>query len=367
MVEIQVLSGRTDQYPIYVGAGALRHLGELCVRASLGKRCLIVTAETVAAHYLGATQQALADVGFQVESAVVPDGEEQKSWDVAGRLLDRCVEAKLERTSFIVALGGGVVGDLAGFVASVYMRGIRFVQVPTTLLAQVDAAVGGKVAVNHPGGKNLIGSFHQPALVLSDTALLQTLPDRELAAGMAEVVKHGLIRDPELYAYVAEGPERFRARDAEALRRVIVDSCRIKSEIVLRDEKEQGERAVLNFGHTIGHAIEAAAGYGTYTHGEAVAIGMVTEALLSTKVGRVTADDVSRLVRLLEDLGLPTRPHPGLAARAGNYIMRDKKVQEGKLRMALLARIGWAEVTDQIDSETALRALERVDAGEYTL
>src|SRR5690606_1619554 len=201
-------------------------------------------------------------------------------------------------------------------------------------------SVGGKVAVNHPGGKNLIGSFHQPALVLSDTALLDTLPDRELAAGMAEVVKHGLIRDPELYAFVSEAPERFRSRDPEALRRVIVDSCRIKSDIVLRDEKEQGERAVLNFGHTIGHAVEAAAGYGRYTHGEAVAIGMVTEALLSTKVGRVTAEDIAKLVRVLEDLGLPTRPEPGVVAHAGEYLMRDKKVREGKLRMALLARIG---------------------------
>jgi len=367
MVELQVLSGRTDQYPIYVGAGTLPRLGELCVKAGLGRRALIVTDRSVASRYLDTARDSLARSGFAVEAAVVPDGEEQKSWQTAGKLLDRCVEAKLERTSFIVALGGGVIGDLAGFVASVYMRGIPFVQVPTTLLAQVDASVGGKVAVNHPGGKNLIGSFHQPALVLSDTALLDTLPDRELAAGMAEVVKHGLIRDPELYAFVSEAPERFRSRDPEALRRVIVDSCRIKSDIVLRDEKEQGERAVLNFGHTIGHAVEAAAGYGRYTHGEAVAIGMVTEALLSTKVGRVTAEDIAKLVRVLEDLGLPTRPEPGVVAHAGEYLMRDKKVREGKLRMALLVRIGWAEVTDQIGPETALLALERVTAGDYAL
>lgn len=367
MVELQVLAGRPEQYPIYVGDGALQHLGDLCNRAGLGRRTLVVTDEAVAAYYLPTVRQSLSAAGFEAEYAIVPKGEEQKSWQVAGCLLDRCVEAQLERTSFIVALGGGVIGDLAGFVASVYMRGIRFVQVPTTLLAQVDASVGGKVAVNHAGGKNLIGSFHQPSLVLSDTALLGTLPDRELAAGMAEVVKHGLIRDCDLYAYVADAPERFQARDVEALRRVIVDSCRIKSEIVLRDEKEHGERAVLNFGHTIGHAIEAAAGYGTYTHGEAVAIGMVAEALLSTQFGSVTVDDVVHLVQLLAALGLPTRPTPEVVARAGAYLMHDKKVQEGRLRMALLARIGWAEVTDQIRPETALLALERVAAGEYSL
>lgn len=367
MVEIQVLEGRSDQYPIYVGEGILGQLGEVCCRVGLGRRALIITNATVAPLYLDDAENALRSAGFTVERALVSDGEEQKSWHIAGDLLDRCVAAGLERTSFIVALGGGVVGDLAGFVASVYMRGIHFVQVPTTLLAQVDASVGGKVAVNHQGGKNLIGSFHQPRLVLSDTSMLNTLPDRELAAGMAEVVKHGLIRDPDLYQFVCHTPERFRRRDPQALERVIVDSCRIKSNIVLRDEKEHGERAVLNFGHTVGHAIEAAAGYGTYTHGEAVAIGMVVEAVLSTVTGEVTSGDVTQLVDVLQSLGLPTRPAPGLAERAGAYLMRDKKVQEGRLRLALLQRVGWADVTDAIGPETVLRALAQVDAGHFYL
>lgn len=363
--QIRILEGREDAYTIHVGVGILDRLGELCAAAGLGRKALVVTNETVAPLYLERAEASLRRAGFAPERAVVPDGEAYKSWEQAGALLDRCVAAGLERTSFIVALGGGVIGDLAGFVAAVYMRGIRFVQVPTTLLAQVDAAVGGKVAVNHPAGKNLVGAFHQPSLVLSDIGVLSSLPDRELAAGLAEVVKHGLIRDAALYRDILAAPERFRGRESGALLRAVVDSCRIKGEIVARDEKEQGERAVLNFGHTVGHALEAAAGYGTYTHGEAVAIGMVVEAALSTRIGEITLDDVLRLAELLAALGLPTRPEPAVAERAVAFLMRDKKVREGRLRLALLERIGWAVVTDAVSPEDVRTELMRAADGMY--
>lgn len=367
LVNVSVLSGRDDAYTIHVGTGLLEQIGALCAARGLGRKALIVTNERVAPLYLDRVITSLRQAGFDVHEVVVPDGEAVKSWEQAGILLDACVSAGLERTSFVVALGGGVVGDLAGFVAAVYMRGIRFVQVPTTLLAQVDASVGGKVAVNHPAGKNLLGAFHQPSLVLSDLDVLSTLPDREFAAGMAEVVKHGLIRDQRLYDVIRTAPDRFNARALAAMERAVVDSCRIKAEIVGRDEREQGERAVLNFGHTVGHAIEAAAGFGTYTHGEAVAIGMVVEALLSTVVGDVTQADVEALVQLLEALNLPTRPREGLARKAMDYLMRDKKVQEGRLRLALLKRVGWAEVVDTVSPEMVYEALVRVEDGRYTL
>lgn len=366
-IEVPVFPGRDDGYTIYVGSDILDSLGTLAVRARLGRRAFVISNTTVAPLYLERVIRSLRSNGFTVGSHTVPDGEAQKNWDRAGELLDACVSFGLERSSFIVALGGGVVGDLAGFVASVYMRGIPFVQVPTTLLAQVDASVGGKVAVNHPGGKNLLGSFHQPSLVLADIKVLNTLPDRELSAGMAEVVKHGLIRDPKLYDFVSENTELFQRRDAHALERVVVDSCRIKAAVVARDEKELGERAVLNYGHTVGHAIEAAAGYGTYTHGEAVGIGMVAEMILSTEYGQVSMADVDRLVGVLHALNLPTQPKPGLTELAMKYLLRDKKVQEGRLRLALLQRIGWANVTDSVAREQVESVVQALEEDRYSV
>lgn len=366
-VQVPVLEHTPQAYTIHVGAGLLASVGELCRGAGLGQRGLIITNEDIASLYLDRVVDSLRSAGYSISAAVVPPGEGEKNWQRAGDLLSRCVEERLDRRSFIVALGGGVIGDLAGFVAAVYMRGIAFVQVPTSLLAQVDASVGGKVAVNHPAGKNLLGAFHQPRLVVADTDVLNTLPDRELAAGMAEVVKHGLIRDPDLYAYVRRNPERFRRRDPEALQRAVVDSCRIKAGVVGRDEREQGERAVLNFGHTVGHALEAAAGYGTYTHGEAVAIGMVAELMLSARIGDVRQEDVTALVQLLHALGLPSRPARGLGEKAMTYLMRDKKVQDGQLRLALLRRIGWAEVTDAVGPEDVRCVLQRLEEGDFSL
>lgn len=352
-----------SSYPIHVGTGLLERLGELCAGARLGRRTLVITNEPLARLYGDRVLASLQRAGFEAGMAVVPDGEAEKNWARAGWLHDRCVEHGLERTSFIVAFGGGVIGDLAGFVAATYMRGIDFVQVPTSLLAQVDASVGGKVAVNHPRGKNLLGAFHQPVMVVSDIDLLATLPDRELSAGLAEVVKHGLIRDADLYRFVAGHGEALLARDPAALERVIVDSCRIKAAVVGADEREAGERAVLNFGHTAGHAIEAAAGYGTYTHGEAIAIGMMAEMILSVELGGVTPEDVSRLRTVLESLRLPVRPEVSVAEAAAGYLMQDKKVREGRLRLALLERIGWAVVTDAIGPERVREVLVDLAAG----
>lgn len=359
------LSPAGHHYTIHVGEGLLREVGPICHQLGLGRRALVVTNETLTGRFGSAVRESLAASGFVSEIVAVPDGESEKSWARAGWLLDACVDAGLDRGSFVVALGGGVVGDLAGFVASVYMRGIPFVQVPTTLLAQVDASVGGKVAVNHPRGKNLLGSFHQPAAVIADIATLRTLPQRELRAGLAEVVKHGLIRDPHLYAYVAENPARFAEHDARALERVVVESCRIKADVVQRDEREHGERAILNFGHTVGHAVEAAAGYGQLIHGEAVAVGMVAETILSLRLGGVQKSDVAALIALLRALGLPTRPPAGVATRALDYLSQDKKVRDGKLRFALLARVGEAEVVDGPGPDEVAAVLAAMEAGEY--
>lgn len=352
-------------YEIEVGLGLIDRIGERCNDLGLGRRCLIVSNEQVAKLYGGRVRESLAAAGFSPTLVPVPEGEQEKNWRRAGWLLDRCVEANLERTSFIVALGGGVIGDLAGFVAAVYMRGIDFVQVPTSLLAQVDASVGGKVAVNHPRGKNLLGAFHQPVYVMSDIETLSTLPDRELAAGMAEVVKHGLIRDPELYRYISDDPKAFVERRPEALTRAIVDSCRIKAAVVRADEREQGLRAILNFGHTVGHAVEAAAGYGTYTHGEAIAIGMMAEMILSQELGGVSGDDVLQLKETLTALNLPVRTDPDVARRAVSFLMQDKKVREGRLRLALLERIGHAVVTDEFGVDQVRAVLEALAADEY--
>lgn len=354
-------------YPIHVGTGLIDRIGAKCKNIGLGNRCLVISNDRVAKLYGARIRESLEGSGFLPTLVPLPEGEQEKNWDRAGWLLDRCVEANLERTSFIVALGGGVIGDLAGFVAAVYMRGIDFVQVPTTLLAQVDASVGGKVAVNHPRGKNLLGAFHQPALVISDIETLDTLSDRELSAGMAEVVKHGLIRDPELYESIAADPKAFTERKPEALARAIIDSCRIKAAVVRADEREHGERAILNFGHTVGHAVEAAAGYGSYTHGEAIAIGMVAEMILSQELGGVSSEDVFRLRKTLTALNLPERPEPDVARQAGSFLMQDKKVQEGRLRLALLERIGHAVVTDAVGVERVRAVLEALAAGDYAM
>jgi len=339
-------------YEVHVGAGVIRASGGLAQAAGLGRRALVVTNPTVGVHYAAPLMEGLEAAGFSVHRVDIPDGEEYKTLVTAEQIYRAAVAARLERRDFFVALGGGVVGDVVGFAAATYLRGVDFVQVPTTLLAQVDASVGGKVGVNLAEGKNLVGAFHQPRLVVADVATLDTLPQRELAAGLAEVIKYGAIADPHFMAFLEDRLDAVLARRLPILMRIVARSCEIKARVVAADEREtRGVREVLNFGHTVGHAIEALTGYRRYLHGEAVAIGMVSAALLSQRLGRLAGEDVERLVRLLRRAGLPTAPPPLDEGELLAVMQRDKKVRDGRLRFVLLDRIGQAFVTDEVPSQ----------------
>jgi 3-dehydroquinate synthase len=329
-------------YPINIGAGLLRQ--QSLLQAALPARdILLVSNTTVAPLYAGLIRTALAD--RRVVEVILPDGEQHKSLATAGRVFDVLIANRFGRDALVLALGGGVVGDLSGFVAACYQRGIDFVQAPTTLLAQVDSSVGGKTAVNHPGGKNLIGAFHQPREVLADTDVLATLPDRELRAGLAEVIKYGLISDCAFFAWLEQNIEALLRREPAALAQAIFRSCQIKSQIVGRDEREQGERALLNYGHTFGHAIEAATGYVEWLHGEAVGTGMLIAASLSERLGGLTRADVARIESLLQRAGLPIDAPQIGADRAAEFMRIDKKVQAGRVRLVLLRSLGEAYIT----------------------
>jgi 3-dehydroquinate synthase len=342
--EIRVVTGRSAEFGPFVRAALERTWSGASCRTAL-----VVTDSHLADLAIPASYQAiLAGVGIEAAAVSLPPGEATKSLAQASRLYDELADRQADRHTLIVALGGGVIGDLAGFVAATFARGLRFIMVPTTLLAQVDSSVGGKVGVNHPTAKNLIGAFHQPAGVWIDTETLRTLPARELRCGLAEVVKYGVILDGEFFAELERNVERILAHDGEALQRIIVESCRKKAAIVSQDEREEtGLRAVLNFGHTVGHAIEAVAGYdGPYQHGEAVAVGMVAECRLAKRLGWVAAEAVERVIRLLARFGLPTSA-PGLdAERLVAAMSRDKKNSRGKIRFVLPRAIGRVELTD---------------------
>lgn len=328
-------------YPILVGRGLI-HDGALLRAHIPGKDILLVTNTTVAPLYAEPLRRALGE--RHVVDVVLPDGEQHKNLHTAERVFDVLVANRFARDCTVVALGGGVVGDLAGFVAACYQRGVAFVQVPSTLLAHVDSSVGGKTAVNHPGGKNLIGAFHQPLAVISDTDLLDTLPDRELQAGLAEVIKYGLGCDAEFFCWLEANIEALLAREPAALAHVIYRSCQIKAQIVARDEREQGDRALLNLGHTFGHAIEAATGYVDWLHGEAVGAGMYIAADMSQRMGLLGTGDVQRVKRLLERTGVRTRAPQIGAAHAHDFMGMDKKVKAGRVRLVLLRGIGQAYV-----------------------
>jgi 3-dehydroquinate synthase len=339
------LPGRS--YPIHVGAGILDRFAELLPPPS-PRRAIVVTNATVALHWLEPLRAALARGGIAVDVVQVPDGEEHKSWATLQDLTTRLLELRAERSTLLIALGGGIVGDLTGFAAAIYQRGMPFVQVPTTLLAQVDSSVGGKTGINHPLGKNMIGAFYQPRAVLIDTQCLATLPDRELCAGMAEVIKYGAIRDAGFFAWLEAGMDGLLARDAAALTHAIHESCRIKASIVAADERETGERAVLNFGHTFGHAIETAEGYGVWLHGEAVAAGMLLAARLSERVTGLAPAETARLRALMVRARLPVVPPALPFARWRALIARDKKVEGGAVRFILLTALGNACVRSAI-------------------
>jgi 3-dehydroquinate synthase len=329
-------------YPINIGAGLLRQ-HSLLQAAVPASDILLVSNTTVAPLYLPTVRSALA--GRRLVEVILPDGERHKSLATAGRVFDVLVANRFGRDALVLALGGGVVGDLAGFVAACYQRGVDFVQVPTTLLAQVDSSVGGKTAVNHPGGKNLIGAFYQPRQVLADTEVLATLPARELQAGLAEIIKYGLICDSAFFTWLEYNMEALRRLDATALAHAIHRSCLIKAQIVGRDEREQGERALLNLGHTFGHAIEAATGYVDWLHGEAVGVGLLIAARMSQRLGGLSADDVARVETLLKLAGLRTSAPKIGAARAAGFISIDKKVKSGRVRLVLLKGLGQAYIS----------------------
>ncbi|MCH7821016.1 MAG: 3-dehydroquinate synthase [Proteobacteria bacterium] len=331
-------------YPIVIGSGLLGGEFNLAEYVS-GSDCLIVTNETVAPLFLDAVIVNLA--GKNVESICLPDGEEFKTIATVESILDQLVSDGANRDATLIALGGGVVGDIAGFAAACYMRGINFIQVPTTLLAQVDSSVGGKTGVNHAKGKNLIGAFHQPQIVLIDTDTLEHLPDRELKAGLAEVIKYGAIADAEFFAWLEDNIEALIGRETEALARAIYRSCEIKAEIVSEDEREAGRRAILNFGHTFGHAIEYCEGYGEWLHGEAVAAGMV----MATALSRVATDDEDRLRTLIQQAGLPVAPPQIDPEKFLAAMSRDKKVTNKQLRFVLINELGSAFVTSSYDEE----------------
>lgn len=333
-------------YPIQIGAGLLAQ--RLLKSQVAGHQVMIVSNETVAPLYLAALRAQFD--GLNVAEVILPDGEQYKNLDCLNRIFDALLEARHNRTTTLVALGGGVVGDMTGFAAACYQRGVNFIQVPTTLLSQVDSSVGGKTGVNHPLGKNMIGAFHQPEAVLIDTLVLDTLPDRELSAGLAEVVKYGLIYDAEFFAWLEQNMEALRARDNAALTHAIYRSCQIKAQVVAQDERESGIRALLNLGHTFGHAIETAQGYGNWLHGEAVGTGMLMAADLSARCGWLSVDDVIRTRRLIEAAGLPVQAPAEMSAEQFVELMAvDKKVLDGRLRLVLLHAIGEALVTEEID------------------
>ena len=335
-------------YPIHIGQRLLADSRELAASTQSGQ-VLVVSNEIVAPLYLERVEAAFAD--RRLKSLVLPDGERYKNLESFARIIDELIEARFHRDACILALGGGVVGDLAGFAAACYQRGIDFVQLPTTLLAQVDSSVGGKTAVNHPKAKNMIGAFHQPIAVIADTDTLETLPARELAAGLAEVIKYGLIEDLAFFEWLEEALPGLLAQDPDALRYAIRRCCEIKAAIVAQDELEHGRRALLNLGHTFGHAIEALGGYGSYLHGEAVAIGIQMAAETSVLLGMIDAADSKRIGALLERAGLPTRA-TGLSAEALLAGMQlDKKAGSGGMRLVLLERLGSAIVTAAPDEQ----------------
>jgi len=347
-------------YPIHIGPGLLSQSG-LIAPHLLQKRVMVVTNTTVAPLYLAQLTATLESAGVKVAKVVLPDGEAYKNWETLNLIFDALLTDRAERKTTLIALGGGVIGDMTGFAAACYQRGVPFVQIPTTLLSQVDSSVGGKTGINHPLGKNMIGAFYQPKVVLADTDTLKTLPARELSAGLAEVIKYGLIWDAEFLAWLEANMDKLRALDAAAIAHAIYRSCEIKAQVVAQDEREGGIRAILNLGHTFGHAIESGMGYGNWLHGEAVAAGMVMAAQTSRRMGWISEADVARTRTLIRAAGLPdVAPDLGVDTWL-EYMGHDKKVEGGKMRFVLLKKLGEAVITSDVprDVLTAVLASPR--------
>jgi 3-dehydroquinate synthase len=341
-------------YPIYIGAGLLSEPGLLKQHIS-GRQVMVVSNDTVAPIYLPRIRAALT--GLQYSEVILPDGEQHKSLQVMSQIYDKLLEDKHNRTTTLIALGGGVVGDMTGFAAASYQRGVNFIQIPTTLLSQVDSSVGGKTGVNHPLGKNMIGAFHQPQCVIADTDTLATLPLRELSAGIAEVIKYGLICDAPFYDWLQNNMDSLLSREKAVVIEAIYRSCANKAKVVASDERESGIRAILNLGHTFGHAIETAQGYGNWLHGEAVAAGMVLAVELSARMGWLNAHDVDGVHKLLQRANLPIAPPAMTCEQFLSLMAVDKKVLDGRLRLVLLKAMGEALITSDIDVQDVRETL----------
>lgn len=347
------------RYPILIGSGLLSSAAAY-QPLKAGDKVMIVSNPTIAEHYLEEVESTLKKLGCSVDCVLIPDGEQHKNLDSLNLIFTALLEKNHNRDCTLIALGGGVIGDVAGFAAATYQRGIRFIQIPTTLLAQVDSSVGGKTAVNHLLGKNMIGAFYQPASVIIDTRTLTSLPAREISAGLAEVIKYGAIFDADFFAWLEENMDKLLALEPEALQYCIQRCCRFKAEVVARDETEKGDRALLNFGHTFGHAIEAHLGYGNWLHGEAVAVGMLEAAALAEIFGNLTACDVARLEKLIARACLPTVSPDGMKPQDYlPYMWRDKKVLNGQLRLILLRALGQAYISTDATEAQVLTAIER--------
>ncbi|MGH1484898.1 MAG: 3-dehydroquinate synthase [Cellvibrionaceae bacterium] len=354
--QLTVDLGDQRSYPIFIGGGSLNDIDFFAPYIS-GRQVCIVSNETIAPLYL----QALVDMlspHYQVDAVILPDGEKFKTLEILSQIYDCLLEKKHNRTTTLIALGGGVVGDMTGFAAASYQRGVNFIQVPTTLLSQVDSSVGGKTGVNHPLGKNMIGAFHQPRSVIIDTNVLATLPARELSAGIAEIIKYGLIIDSEFYQWLEDHMAELKSLESSIIIEAIARSCETKADVVSQDEKESGIRAILNLGHTFGHAIEAAQGYGNWLHGEAVAAGMVVAAELSAQLGWIKGGEVDRLRTLLVAAELPVQIPSDMSVEKFLDLMSvDKKVIDGRLRLVLLKAIGESIVTDEAPKEAVASAI----------
>ncbi len=344
----------SHSYPIIIGRHLLDQAADL-LKPYLKHSAVVITNDTVASLYLDKLNQQLDQLGIQHFSIVLPDGEAYKDWQSLNQIFDRLMEQRAERKTTLLALGGGVIGDMVGFAAACYQRGVPFVQIPTTLLSQVDSSVGGKTAINHPLGKNMIGAFYQPQIVLADLSSLSTLPPREFSAGMAEVIKYGLLGDADFIGWLEDNMSTLMSQEETVLAQAVEHCCRMKAEIVASDEKEQGIRAWLNLGHTFGHAIEAEMGYGVWLHGEAVAAGIVLACRLSEQLGQISAADTERVIRLLQQANLPTEPPRFAFDRWLEHMQHDKKVSSGVMQFITLERLGRAAITS-VSQPELLRA-----------
>ncbi|HTY12153.1 MAG TPA: 3-dehydroquinate synthase [Bacteroidota bacterium] len=345
-------------YPIYIGPHVISSVGSLFKRHRMPKTAVIITDSRVAKLYLRQVERGLTSSGFSVRSVVIPPGEAQKSLQRADAIYSKLLRWKVERQSSVVALGGGVVGDLAGFVASTYQRGVQLVQMPTTLLAQVDSSVGGKVGINHPLGKNMVGSFYQPAFVAADISTLDTLPTREIVCGLGEVVKYGMIMDEKFFSYAVKNIDAALSKNEHVLEHLVAECCRMKAYVVSHDERERNLRAILNFGHTIGHALEHAGGYRLLKHGEAVLLGMVAETFAALQLGCITRSEAGKIESAILSIPLPQKARMKFSAPSLLATMRvDKKVSDGKIRLVLPEKVGKVTLPVAVGEKTILASL----------